>query len=123
MAVKAAGFFSGKDVADALIAKGLAAEFVSAVEARDRRKVIVLLTKVTQDKSGQTADALADLYLTGQTSLAPLKACPPHYSSFPPLWREPLVQLTVRCLGALARHPPAPATDKGVPATRAGMTG
>lgn len=74
MAVKAAGFFSGKDVADALIAKGLAAEFVSAVEARDRRKVIVLLTKVTQDKSGQTADALADLYLTGQASLAPLKA-------------------------------------------------
>jgi hypothetical protein len=28
----------------------------------------------------------------------------PNFPSFPPLWREPLVQPTVRCLGALARH-------------------
>ena len=73
MAVKAAGFFDGKDVANALVAKGLTAEFVIAVETNDRRKVVALLTKVTSDKSGQTADALADLYLTGQASLAPLK--------------------------------------------------
>jgi hypothetical protein len=51
----------------------------------------------------------------------------PHQPSFPPLWREPLVQLTVRCIGAPARHPSAPhlpvvTTDREVPATRAGMT-
>jgi RND family efflux transporter MFP subunit len=34
----------------------------------------------------------------------------------------PLVQLTVTCNGALARHPSAPAADRGVPGTRPGMT-
>jgi hypothetical protein len=49
---------------------------------------------------------------------------PPHtlQPSFPPLWREPLVQPTVKQNGAPARHTTALAADRGVPATRAGMT-
>jgi predicted oxidoreductase len=72
--VKGSNFFSDRDVADALIAKGLAADFVAAVEAGDRGKVVALLTKVTRDTGGQTADALADFYLTGKVSLAALKS-------------------------------------------------
>ena len=45
-------------------------------------------------------------------------------SSFPPLWREPLVQLKREAQADRQRSvPPAPAADRGVPATRAGMTG
>jgi hypothetical protein len=44
--------------------------------------------------------------------------------SFPPLWREPLLQLTRETQADRWRSaPPAPAAVRGVPATRAGMTG
>ncbi|WP_165189374.1 hypothetical protein [Caulobacter soli] len=73
MSVKGAGFFGNQEIAEALITKGLAAKFTTAVQAGDRNQVIGLLAKVTRDKGGQTAEVLADLYLTGKTPLPPLK--------------------------------------------------
>ena len=74
MAVRPAGYFGSDDIAAWLISKSLAAKFVSAVEARDREKVIALLTKALADKDGQTAEVLADSLSCGQHSVSEVES-------------------------------------------------
>ena len=67
--MKPGASFGEDQIADWLLSSGTVEAFVAAIEAGDRRRVVKLLLRPSRDETGQTAQVLADLYLSDETIL------------------------------------------------------
>jgi hypothetical protein len=64
------------DLREWLLGKSRLAEFQAAIEAADRRTAVNLLSGFANDKTGQTAVSLVDLYLERPSLLNRLRSRP-----------------------------------------------
>ncbi|TCS10455.1 hypothetical protein [Caulobacter sp. BK020] len=71
--MKAFRSFTDKDIEDYFVATDQAVKFLAAVASGDRRTVAKLLSKATQDKTGQFGVELADSYIADVEFIASLK--------------------------------------------------